>query len=155
MNRFLTFGVASTLALASLAGVASAAGPHGRSPVGGLSGHDNALADPGLPVAASGAGIALHFATFDRNSGAQTDRLIRHWKGGPFDVVAIGNLDDTALKVSIEDHAQSQPRQVAALQSAIHGNGRLSHRLAARNVEIGNIVEARTAIDGGLTFYVR
>lgn len=154
MNRFLTIGIASTLALGSIAGAASAAGVHEHAPGNLTSSHDNAMADqPQAP--ATGWGSSVHFAAYSKNSTARIDRLVRNWKGGRFDVVPIGNLDDTALKASIEDHARSEPGQVGALQAAIGHNRALSERLKAQNVDIGNIVDAQSALDGGLTFYLR
>ena len=154
MNRFLTIGIASTLALASIAGAASAAGTHERDSIGGNSAHDNEIANPDA-IDTSGSGMALHFTAYSANPSAQTDRLIRHWKSGPFDVVAIDSLDDTGLKGSLRDLRESKPRQVASLQSSIEHNHALSSRLRAQNVEIGNIIDAQTAINGGITFYVQ
>jgi hypothetical protein len=153
MNRFVTIGFASTLTLTSIAGAAFAAGMHGPAAGFGNQSHDADLTSPAEPTI--GYGTALHFAAFTKTSTAQTDRAIRHWKGGRFDVVPVGNLDDTSLKASLQDRRDSEPRQVAALQTAIQHNHALSSRLKAQNVEIGNIIGAQAAIDGGMTFYVR
>ena len=154
MNRFMTIATASVLVLASVAGAASAAGIHGRAGIGMKGDVSNpAINDPSSPKV--GSGTAFRFAAYGKNSYSQADRMVRHWKGGPFDVVPVGDLDDTALKASLLNHAESEPRQVAALQSAIEHNHRLDSRLQAQNVEIGNIIDAQTALDGGITFYVR
>jgi hypothetical protein len=155
MNRFMTITTASVLALASIAGAASATGVHGKAHGLNMRGDDSnpAINDPSGPNV--GSGNAFHLATYGKNTYNQADRVVRHWKGGRFDVVPVGDLDDTAMKASLLNHAESEPRQVAKLQSAIEHNHRLDSRLQAQNVEIGNIIDAQTALDGGITFYVR
>lgn len=44
---------------------------------------------------------------------------------------------------------------MASPQSAIEHDRLLADGLKGENVEVGNIVAAQTALDGGITFYVR
>lgn len=155
MNRILTVAAASTLALASFAGAAFATGIHGGTPGSFDRGDASDPAINDLSGPGGGSGGPLHFAAYANNANAWTDQVVRHWKGGPFDVVPVGNLDDKSQKASLLNHAESEPRQVAALQSAIARNHVLTSRLRAQNVEIGNIIDAQTALDGGITFYVQ
>lgn len=135
MNRFMTISLASVLGAATFAGAASAA-----------------VIRPTDEISVARSADAQAVA-FNRTTGA--DQTIRNWQGGRFDVVRVSALDDAGLKGEIRTNAQTEPRRVARLQSAIEQNRRLADRLKTDNVEIGNIVAARTALDGGITFYVR
>jgi len=149
MNRFMTISIASTLVLGSIAGTAFAAAherDHGKEPA--VSSHDGFLSDdPSTP--------AFYSMDYSQASNAQTDHIIRRWKGGPVEIVPVENLNDTSMKASLEHRQASEPRQVASLKSAIEHNPKLANRLEHRNIPIGSVVDAQTAADGGITFYVR
>jgi hypothetical protein len=155
MNRFQTLGVIGTLAIASFGGAAFAAS-HPMPRMDGIGSRDNsAIADPPQFGPTTGAGPVLQPVAFKNGGQHATDTMLKNWKGGAFDVVPVGTLDDTALKAELQDHAAAEPKAVAKLQAAIESNRALSEKLAAQNVEIDNIIDAQTALDGGLTFYVR
>jgi hypothetical protein len=135
MKRFLTIRIAAILVLVPLAGLASAASMHGST--AGIGGNGSTAAPTAIGDASAG-----------------TDWTIRHWKGGQFSVMPLDDVYSNGEAAAISAHA-SEPKQVSALQSAIEHNPALSNRLKSENVEIRNVIDADTAMDGKITFYVR
>lgn len=141
MNRFLKTSLIATLAITSIAGTSYAAGLAGRSAV--PPSHDE-MTGPG----------AIKLVSFDDSSSRKADHAIRHWNGGAFNVQPVGQIDDDATRAALQDRRAAEPREVAALQSAVEHNRALVARLKTENVEIKNIVGADQALDGQLTLYV-
>ena len=145
MTRILTLGIATTIALASLAGLAAAKGGHdtaaldARDPIGA---QEDAMAVDATPLAVGSGQYALPSTTAD----AASDQMIRHWRGNHVDVVRVGKL---------ENRQALAPAKVAALQSAVDNNRRLRHKLEAHGIEIDTIIGAAPAANGGLTLYTR
>lgn len=152
MIRFLKTSLMTTLAIASVAGTAYAAGLHGGRP-GGLQSHDKGTPDTIIQDQPMTGG-SIRLTSFNDNSSRRADAIIRHWRGAAFDVQPVGQIDDDETRAALQDRRTTEPREVAALQSAIHGNHRLVKRLRADNVEISNIVGADAAMNGSLTLYV-
>ena len=151
MNRFLKTSLISTLALASIGGTGYAAGSSGAAP--SFNNHDEAL-PPAIAKSPARTGGSGGVMRFDLSASRDADRAIRHWRGRAFDVEQVSGINDDLQREMLRDRKTAEPRQVAALHSAIEHNHRLLSRLNAENVEIGNIVAADAAMNGSLTFYV-
>jgi hypothetical protein len=155
MNRFLKTSLIATLAITSIAGTSYAAGLRGGSPT--PTSHDEGqpasiIVEGQAGMAGSGGRIGL--VAFDDSASRKADHAIRHWRGGPFAVQPVGQIDDDANRAALQDRRAKEPREVAAVQSAVEHNRALVAKLKAENVEIKNIVGADAAFDGGLTLYV-
>ena len=156
MNRFLKTSLITTLALASAAGTSFAAGLRGGNPPTPTS-HDQG--QPASIVVEDQAGMAgsggrIGMVAFDDSTSRKADHAIRHWSGGPFAVQPVGQIDDDAYRAALQDRRAKEPREVAAVQSAVEHNRALVAKLKAENIEIRNIVGADAALNGGLTLYV-
>jgi hypothetical protein len=129
MKRFMTTSIASILVLLPVASLASAwmAGAGGNS---SAVTRVSALGDDG------------------------TDWRIRHWKGKPFTVVPVDNIYSNGEVAAIKAQG-SEKKRVHALQSAIKDNHALRTELKADHVELRNVIDADTAMNGKIIFYVR
>ncbi len=84
----------------------------------------------------------------------QVDQTVAHFKGDNFTIQQLAPALNTAFDEG-DGMAQQTPAESAKFQQALASNPQLVKQLKARNVEIGNVVGADEAADGGLTFYVR
>ncbi|MBO3759773.1 hypothetical protein [Ciceribacter sp. L1K22] len=94
-------------------------------------------------------------ASFAANAAQNLDATIAHMKNPKFTVETVDSLDrNNPDRVALEAKSPTSA-EAHALQASIIANKKLSGALKAQKVEIGNIVGAEKAADGGLTFYVR
>jgi hypothetical protein len=155
MNRFVTSLFATSIVLTTAGAAFAQPGGHD-SAEAGYNGHaggpDTSLNDT------VGSGNAswpkVHMTAYAADADAQIDQAVRHWKNGAFDVQQVSELQKGSERNALEERKQAEPQVVASLQKSIRANDRLTRQLEARNIEIGNIVGADRAADGGLTFYV-
>ena len=107
---------------------------------------------PFVPPAAAATLSALsiaapaHAAPWNNLSGA-----IEAVQSGEYTVKRIDALDDSKA-YNVNARASQQADDV---QSAIRSNPSLLRDLTGRNVQIGNVVGASVAANGGVTFYLR
>jgi hypothetical protein len=151
MNRVMTIGIASTFAFASFGTAALAERAHDPSP-NHFNRHDDSGDNSGLDDADTSYGTALHLSSTAYPSGVNWK--IRHWKGRPFEVMPVEEIDSNGEAAAVEAK-ESQARHVAHLQAAIEHNRALTNRLTAENVNVHDVVDAKAAMDGTMTFYVR
>lgn len=149
MNRFMTIAVASTFAAASFGTAALAESSHAPS-ASHFNRHDDSGDNSGVDNADAGYGTIPSVGVHS----AGVNWTIRHWKGRPFEVMPIEEIDSNGETASVEAK-ESEARHVAHLQAAIEHNRALSHRLTAENVNVHDVVDGKAAIDGTMIFYVR
>lgn len=80
---------------------------------------------------------------------------VRGWHGQHFTVMPLSYLDQYDPFTSIIFEMAADRRRVQSLQAALRSNPALEAQLRARNVELNNVVVARRALDGSITFYLR
>jgi hypothetical protein len=153
MNRFITIGIASTLAFASVTAAASAKENNAPSP-SHFNRHDDSGDIGGLDDADSSydAGFYPQSNAVAHPAGVAWD--VRHWKGRPFEIMPVEEIDSNGEAAAVEAKA-GETKRVARLQAAIEHNRALADRLTAENVNVHNVVGAKAAMDGTMTFYVR
>ena len=82
--------------------------------------------------------------------------MVAAWQAGKINVVAISTLNDVDPNKSLlKNQPNTNPDEVAALQTAIQNNSALKSQLEAQNVQLRNIVAAVLSADGAVTFYVK
>ncbi|MBL0371329.1 hypothetical protein JJB09_04750 [Rhizobium sp. KVB221] len=140
MNSLLKTSLLATIVISSFVSPGFAAG------ISATGGHPQ--------VTEAKHGTPANLVSFDASATRRAEQLIAHWKGTPFQVQQIGQIEDDLSRETLQDRQRSEPNQVADLQAAIRHNHPLLQKLRNENVEINNIVGADAAMDGQLTLYV-
>lgn len=104
-----------------------------------------------LTAAAALSVAALAGATSSSLALETGPNAVRNAQPGNYIVLRIESLDgDTAQTIQAAASVNAN-----AVQAAIRANPDLVRSLQAKNVQIGNVVEAQAAMNGGVTFYLR
>lgn len=120
--------------------------------------------NPFAKIASATLMSAIAFGSYSYASDASTmlrtpqqiDAIVKNDKAPRFDVVTLDSLDRSdPIYTRYNDRDPAKSKESLELQSSIKANKTLANDLKTQRVELGNIVAAEQAADGGLKIYVR